>query len=128
MALTPSETNVQHANDNTTATSHSNTDHLTWTPAHEARLAHVQAQLSAAQAKWSEEQNLWLDEVQGLEELRRAHKKAEKKEAKRLAKKTAGIWKSKANMSPRSAGASEEEEEDGEEETKARGGSQEVGR
>lgn len=64
MALTPSSgTNVQLANDNTTAPSHSHTNHLTWTPAHEARLAHVQAQLSAAQAKWSEEQNLWLDEV-----------------------------------------------------------------
>ncbi|KAL8898702.1 MAG: hypothetical protein Q9207_006562, partial [Kuettlingeria erythrocarpa] len=37
-------------------------DHLTWTPAHEARLVLVQRQLRIAQAKWSEEQDLWIDE------------------------------------------------------------------
>ncbi len=40
-------------------------DHLTWTPAHEARLVLVQRQLRIAQAKWSEEQDLWIDEVGG---------------------------------------------------------------
>lgn len=46
-----------------TSTANYHSDHLVWTPAHEARLALVQAQLSAAQASWSEEQDLWLDEV-----------------------------------------------------------------
>lgn len=64
MALTTSSgINIQYPSDGATAPSPSNTNHLMWTPAHEARLAHVQAQLSAAQAKWSEEQDLWLDEV-----------------------------------------------------------------
>ncbi|MCJ1462074.1 hypothetical protein MMC07_000674 [Pseudocyphellaria aurata] len=111
---------VQHAHDSTTSSSRSDANHLTWTPEHEARLVHVQAQLSAAQAKWSEEQELWLDEVHGLEELRRAHKKAVKKEAKRFAKKTAGMWRAKANNSPGSGGTSEEEGDDSEEATKAR--------
>ncbi|KAL8762576.1 MAG: hypothetical protein Q9184_001430 [Pyrenodesmia sp. 2 TL-2023] len=38
-------------------------DHLTWTPEHEARLVLVQRQLRIAQARWSEEQDLWIDEV-----------------------------------------------------------------
>lgn len=50
-----------------------------------------------------------------------------KKEAKRFAKKTAGMWRAKANNSPGSAGTSEDEGDGGEEATKARGGSQEVG-
>ena len=37
--------------------------HLTWTPEHEARLEYVQRELTAAQAAWSEEQDLWIDEV-----------------------------------------------------------------
>lgn len=37
--------------------------HLNWTPEHEARLVYVQRQLTAAQAAWSEEQDLWIDEV-----------------------------------------------------------------
>lgn len=36
---------------------------LTWTPTHEARLSYVQQKLKAAQAAWSEEQGLWIDEV-----------------------------------------------------------------
>ncbi|MCJ1427214.1 hypothetical protein MMC29_005117, partial [Sticta canariensis] len=126
MALaTSSGTDVQHANYNPSTPSHNDPYRLNWTPAHEARLTHVQTQLAAAQARWSEEQDLWLDEVQGLEELKRAHKKAVKKEAKRLAKKSAAIWKAKANIAPRSAGASEEEEDDDEDGAKAKDGSQE---
>lgn len=34
-----------------------------WTVEQEARLVYVQAQLRAAQAAWSEEQELWIDEV-----------------------------------------------------------------
>lgn len=64
MALpTSSGTDVQHANYNPSIPSHNDTNRLNWTPAHEARLTHVQAQLAAAQARWSEEQDLWLDEV-----------------------------------------------------------------
>ena len=64
MALaTSSGTDVQHANYNPSTPSHNDTYRLNWTPAHEARLTHVQAQLAAAQARWSEEQDLWLDEV-----------------------------------------------------------------
>lgn len=64
MALsTTSGADVHYSNHDTSAPSHIDTNHLTWTPAHEARLALVQAQLSAAQARWSEEQELWLGEV-----------------------------------------------------------------
>ncbi len=45
------------------ASSHHHSHHLVWTPAHEERLKHAQAQLAAAQANWSEEQELWIDEV-----------------------------------------------------------------
>ncbi len=34
-----------------------------WTVEREARLVYVQGQLRAAQAAWSEEQELWIDEV-----------------------------------------------------------------
>lgn len=34
-----------------------------WTVEQEARLVYVQRQLRAAQAAWSEEQELWIDEV-----------------------------------------------------------------
>lgn len=37
--------------------------HLTWTIAHEERLVYVQRHLTAAQAAWSEDQDLWIDEV-----------------------------------------------------------------
>lgn len=42
---------------------HSNPHYLAWTPAHERRLLIVQAQLAKAQAEWSDEQEIWLDEV-----------------------------------------------------------------
>ncbi len=45
------------------ASRHSNPHYLEWTPAHEKRLQHVQTQLAKAQAEWSEEQEIWLDEV-----------------------------------------------------------------
>ncbi len=45
------------------ASRHSYPHYLEWTPAHEKRLQHVQAQLAKAQAEWSEEQEIWLDEV-----------------------------------------------------------------
>ncbi|KAI4194112.1 MAG: hypothetical protein LQ348_002713, partial [Seirophora lacunosa] len=37
-------------------------EHLIWTARHEERLRYVQRQLTAAQAAWSEEQELWIDE------------------------------------------------------------------
>ncbi|KAL8925550.1 MAG: hypothetical protein Q9208_003441 [Pyrenodesmia sp. 3 TL-2023] len=53
--------------------------HLTWTAEHEARLVLVQRQLRIAQARWSEEQDLWIDEVTHLENLKRKCLKAGKK-------------------------------------------------
>lgn len=41
----------------------SNPHYLAWTPAHEERLLIVQKELAKAQAEWSEEQDIWLDEV-----------------------------------------------------------------
>ena len=42
---------------------YSNSHYLAWTPAHEKRLLIVQTQLAKAQAEWSEDQEIWLDEV-----------------------------------------------------------------
>lgn len=36
---------------------------ITWTPAQEQRLLHVQYELREAQKRWSESQDLWLEEV-----------------------------------------------------------------
>ncbi|KAL8948986.1 MAG: hypothetical protein Q9222_004874 [Ikaeria aurantiellina] len=57
--------------------------HLNWTSEREMRLVYVQAQLKAAQAAWSEDQDLWIDEVNHLEDLKRKCRKAEKKAASR---------------------------------------------
>ncbi|KAL8712610.1 MAG: hypothetical protein Q9220_003141 [cf. Caloplaca sp. 1 TL-2023] len=57
--------------------------HLNWTLEREARLIYVQAQLKAAQAAWSEDQDLWIDEVIHLEDLKRKCTKAERKAAPR---------------------------------------------
>ncbi|CAL8581690.1 hypothetical protein XPA_007375 [Xanthoria parietina] len=65
-----------------------------WTVEREARLVYVQGQLRAAQAAWSEEQELWIDEVHHLEDLKRKCWKREKK-AKGRATGVAAIWKVK---------------------------------
>ncbi|KAL9024523.1 MAG: hypothetical protein Q9180_007876 [Flavoplaca navasiana] len=68
--------------------------HLTWTEEKEERLLYVRRQLGEAQRRWSEEQELWIDEVHHLEDLKRACLKAEKK-AKGRANSVAMIWKAK---------------------------------
>ncbi|CAF9942253.1 MAG: hypothetical protein ALECFALPRED_009633 [Alectoria fallacina] len=55
----------------------------TWTSEQEARLAYCQDQLKQAQKKWSDRQELWIREVEHLVELKRAHKKAQKKQKAR---------------------------------------------
>ncbi|KAI4257576.1 MAG: hypothetical protein L6R42_005572, partial [Xanthoria sp. 1 TBL-2021] len=62
-----------------------------WTAEREARLLYVQRQLKAAQAAWSEEQELWIDE---LEDLKRKCLKKEKR-AKGRANSVAKMWKAK---------------------------------
>ncbi|KAL8734388.1 MAG: hypothetical protein Q9166_001586 [cf. Caloplaca sp. 2 TL-2023] len=67
-----------------------------WTKENEERLVYVQGQLTAAQAAWSEEQDLWIDEVHHLEDLKRKCLKAEKKAiARGRANSVASIWKAK---------------------------------
>ncbi|KAL8910702.1 MAG: hypothetical protein Q9171_004037 [Xanthocarpia ochracea] len=91
--------------------------HLSWTVEREARLVYVQKQLTAAQAAWSEEQDLWIDEVHQLENLKRKCLKAEKKEAttaKRRANSVAAIWKAKTWGSSKSKTANNAEEALGE--------------
>ncbi|KAL8775515.1 MAG: hypothetical protein Q9209_000011 [Squamulea sp. 1 TL-2023] len=75
------------------ATGHLN---MSWTEEREERLVYVQRQLRMAQARWSEEQDLWIDEVHHLEDLKRKCLKAEKKAtSKRRASSVTTIWKSK---------------------------------
>lgn len=64
MALSIDSSSVNNLNNRPSPSSrHSNSHYLTWTPAHERRLLLVQAQLAKAQAEWSEDQEIWLDEV-----------------------------------------------------------------
>ncbi|KAL9638384.1 MAG: hypothetical protein Q9164_001591 [Protoblastenia rupestris] len=67
---------------------------MIWTDTQQDRLLAVQAELKKAQKRWSASQEQWLEEEHHLLELKRLHKKALKKEEV-VAKKAAGIWKSK---------------------------------
>jgi hypothetical protein len=95
------------------ASRHSNPHYLEWTPAHEKRLQHVQTQLAKAQAEWSEEQEIWLDEVHELEERKRKYKKALKKEKRRGGKKGT-LWRTHSGYSTASMGESSDEDDDDE--------------
>ncbi|KAI4216367.1 MAG: hypothetical protein LQ351_001377 [Letrouitia transgressa] len=74
-------------------------DPPTWTEAHETRLLHVQAQLKAAQAAWSEEQELWIDEVVHLENLKRKHLKAQKRADRERAERERRISRNNSTSS-----------------------------
>ncbi|KAL8697092.1 MAG: hypothetical protein Q9224_002473 [Gallowayella concinna] len=79
---------------------------LIWTQEREERLVYVQGQLATAQKRWSEEQDLWIDEVHHLEELKRHCLKAEKKAmARGRANSVAAIWKTKTWGSSKNKGS-----------------------
>lgn len=63
MARTPSPSSFDHPLSHSSLPNHHNPHQLIWTPAHEERLLLVQTQLSKAQKEWSEDQDLWLEEV-----------------------------------------------------------------
>ncbi|KAG8528301.1 uncharacterized protein KY384_007218 [Bacidia gigantensis] len=65
-----------------------------WTDVHEERLILVQSELKKAQKRWSESQEIWLEEEMQLQSQKRKHQRALKSKED-SARKAAKIWKAK---------------------------------
>lgn len=86
MASRPVSPSLTRSTTATDSTGNLNLATATWTLEQEARLGYCQGQLKQAQKKWSDRQELWIREVEHLLELKRAHKKALKKQKSRTDK------------------------------------------
>lgn len=90
----------QYSDDIPPASSCHHPDHLVWTAQLEQQLQYAQEQLAIAQSNWSEDQEIWINEIEDLEDIRHAHEKLMRQNDRRRAKWAIDRWRARARMSP----------------------------
>ena len=81
-----------------------------WSPEQEERLLRVERELERAQRKWSDSQQIWIEQVEGLRELKRRSEKFHRRRSKISQKeRTTFLHEARRQSTQSSAGSSDSE-------------------